>query len=163
MGVGYTGDTLQTALMSLGSSQGWLRSWLLYIDEVPVAFWFGYAYEGAFWSFANAFRPEYAHLRIGQYLQMEGLECLCADPDIHWLDWGTGDAEYKRRFGDLAVTEADVVLYAASLRALGLAVRTHCVSTARVARKRIGSTQAGVRAKRLWRRRAQRRATAHTG
>lgn len=159
LAVGYTGDALQLDLMRVGARNGWLRAWVLYIAEVPAAFWFGYSYNGTFCSVANGFNPEYGHLRIGQYLQMEGIERLCAEPDVHSLDWGTGDAEYKRRFGDLAVAEADVVLYAASVRAVGLnAVRTARAGAARPARAWVARTKLGARVKRTWRKRAERRA-----
>ena len=39
-------------------------------------------------------------------------EDLCEDPELTLLDFGFGDAEYKRRFGDRSWHEEDVLIYA---------------------------------------------------
>lgn len=159
LGVGYTGDPKQTALMHLAARRGSLRAWLLYIHDAPAAFWFGYCYRGTFWSIANAFDTAYNDLRIGQHLQMHVMEALCNDPDIRTFDWGTGYAEYKRRFGDDVTELADVVLYRASMRAISASVaRTLRIAGGSAAKSWIAETPLGKRAKKAWRKRAEKRA-----
>lgn len=159
LGVGYTGDPMQTALMELAGRRGSLRAWVLYIHESPAAFWFGYCYRGTFWSMANAFDTAYSDLRIGQYLQMQVMEELCKEPDVHAFDWGAGDAEYKRRFGDEVTEHADVVLYRASVRGTWTcATRTVQIAARRNAKAWVGETGVGKRAKKAWRSRAEKRA-----
>lgn len=159
LGVGYSSDPLQRALMTLAAQQGWLRAWVLYLGDVPAAYWFGYCYRGTFSSVANGFNPAYSDLRIGQYLQIEVTERLCNDSEVTTFDWGTGDAEYKRRFGDQVVTVADVVLYGASIRvARANAARTVRLAFRRVARAWVAQTKLGARVKKQWRKRAETRA-----
>ena len=164
LGVGYTGDTLQRALMELGASRGWLRAWVLYISEMPVAFWFGYCYQGTFALVATGFDPAHGESRVGQYLQMQMMDSLCRDRDVHSFDYGVGDAEYKRRFGDHATAEAEIRLYAPSMRA----ARMNAVCTVRVAvgarvRSWVTHSDLGARAKKALRKRAQERASRAAG
>ena len=159
LGVGYTGDMLQRALMELGASRGWLRVWVLYISQTPVAFWFGYRYQGTFDLVATGFDPAHAEARVGQYLQMEMMDSLCSDADMHRFDYGVGEAEYKRRFGDHASTQVEIRLYAPSMRAVRMnAAHTARVATRALVRKWIAQSNLGARAKKAWRRRAQERA-----
>lgn len=163
LGVGYTGDELESALMRLGATNGWLRAWVLYIDDHPVTFWFGYVYAGVFWLIATGFDPAFGELRVGQYLQVQMMESLCGDADVRAFDYGAGFAEYKRRFGDTAVDEADVLLYAPSLAALQVnAAQTLRMLVLRLGRKWIAETKTGARVKKLWRDRAASRAGARS-
>jgi hypothetical protein len=159
LGVGYTGDSMQTALIELAARRGSLRAWVVYIAKVPVAFWFGYRYRETFLSIANAFDPMFGDVRIGQHLQMEVMASLCEDPDIRVFDWGVGGAEYKRRFGDHVTSETDVIVLRRSLRGRRIAAEI-MVSTAAKAGMRwlVATTGLGARTKRIWRKQAERRA-----
>jgi CelD/BcsL family acetyltransferase involved in cellulose biosynthesis len=159
LGVGYTGDPMQRALMDLAASRGWLRAWVLYLSETPVAFWFGYSYEGTFGLVATGFDPAHGESRVGQYLQMEMMESLCRDPEVHSFDYGVGEAEYKRRFGDRPSTEAEIRLYAPSKRAARMnAGHTVRVAVEARARRWLVRSDLGASAKRAWRKRAQNKA-----
>lgn len=163
LGVGYTGDALQRALMELAASRRWLRGWVLYVSGIPVAFWFGYCYRGTFGVVATAFDPARGESRVGQYLQMEMMSSLCCDPDVHSLDYGLGEAEYKRRFGDHATAEVELRLYAPSMRAAWMnAQRTFRAAVRVRVRSWVAGSDLGARAKKAWRQRAQRRASSGT-
>jgi hypothetical protein len=156
LGVGYTGEPLQRALMELAATHGWLRAWVLYISGTPVAFWFGYCYQGTFSLVATGFDPAYGEHRVGQYLQMEMMDSLCRDPEVHTFDYGAGDAEYKRRFGELTTSEAEIRLYAPSMRATWMnAAHTVRVAVRARVRKWITQTDLGARARKAWRKQAQ--------
>ncbi len=159
LGVGYSGRPLELALIKLAASRGSLRNWVLYIAGVPAAFWLGYAYRGTYWSIATGFDTTYSDLRIGQFLQMRAIADLCAEPGMVGFDWGAGDAEYKRRFGDHCVAKADVFVAASSPHAVRInATRTAKLALARVARECVSRTSIGARAKRMWRANAEQRA-----
>ena len=53
---------------------------------------------------------------------MRLVEDLCADEEVHTLDFGFGDADYKRHFGDGSVEEEDVLVFAGKAR--GIAINT---------------------------------------
>ena len=102
--------------------------------------------------------PAFSHLSIGTYLQMRVIEDLCADPTVHTLDYGFGDAEYKRRFGTDSWEESNLLVFAPRPRALAINLWRSAVLAA-VGATRTALTRAGVldRIKQGWRRRLARR------
>lgn len=115
-GVGFRNDDLTRRMTTEAADRGWFRGWLLYVDGEAIALEHGVAYHGRFrWS-AGGFDPAFSHLRPGMYLMTKVLEELCGDPDITALDFGLGDAEYKRRLGCSSRLEDDVYVSARRLR-----------------------------------------------
>ena len=112
LGVGYLGDPMQRGLIELGLERGWHRTWMLSIDEQPVAFWTGLAYAGTFFAGTPGFDPEYGKYSVGRLTMLRMIEDLCADPDIKCLDFGHGDAEYKSAYAQRIRMESDVMLAA---------------------------------------------------
>jgi CelD/BcsL family acetyltransferase involved in cellulose biosynthesis len=152
LGVAFADTPAQRSLVSLGLERGWYRVWVLYLEGAPVAFWPGYAYNGTFFIGTPGYDPSFADNRVGMYLQMRMIEDLCADPGVQVLDYGFGDAEYKRRFGSESWEEQTVAIFGPSARALGIsAIRTAVLASDRGARRLL--TAAGVldRVKRWWR------------
>ena len=49
-------------------------------------------------------------LGLGTYVLAKMAEHLCGQAD--WMDFGLGDAEYKRHFGDESSVEDDVLIFA---------------------------------------------------
>ena len=92
--------------------RGWFRAYVLYLDDEPIAFWQGQAYNGVFSTGVPGFDPAYAEHRVGNYVLFKLIADLCADESIDTLDYGFGDAEYKRRFGTRSWEEQDVHLFA---------------------------------------------------
>ena len=120
LGVGFSDETVQRRLAELATERGWFRGYMLYLRDKPVAFWHGNAYRGVFGIGATGFDPTFADDRPGTYLLMRAVEDLCADESVHTLDFGFGDADYKRHFGDGFVDEEDVVVFAGKPRALAV-------------------------------------------
>lgn len=112
LGVGYLGDPMQRGLIELGLKRGWHRTWMLAIDDRPVAFWTGLAYAGTFFAGTPGFDPEYGKYSVGRLTMLRMIEDLCADPDIKCLDFGHGDAEYKSAYAQCIRMESDVMLAA---------------------------------------------------
>jgi CelD/BcsL family acetyltransferase involved in cellulose biosynthesis len=137
--VGFRDESRERALLELAARKGFLRAWVLSIDEQPVAFWYGLAYGGTFYIGSPGYDPAFGDLRVGQYLQIRMMEDLCADPGVKRLDYGFGDAQYKRSFGDRTWTEADLLIFRPSFRALRAnAVRTGVAGASRAANRALG-------------------------
>ena len=87
---------------------------------------------------------------------MRMLDDLCREGETRILDFGVGDAEYKRRYADRHVEEEDVVVYASTLRAMRInLVRTALVGTTDVVARGIQRLGLYDRLKRSWRKRLQ--------
>jgi CelD/BcsL family acetyltransferase involved in cellulose biosynthesis len=154
LGVGFSDDELTRELTGLAMDQGWFQGVLLYLRGEPAAFWHGSAYRGSFGTSVTGYDPALAEHRPGTYLLMKLVETLCADPSVHTLDFGFGDAEYKRSFGDASVLEEDVVVFERRPRPLAVnAVESALLGTATLARAVLARSGGVKAARRTWRRR----------
>jgi CelD/BcsL family acetyltransferase involved in cellulose biosynthesis len=111
LGVGFSDERVQRRLAELAAERGWFRGYVLYLRDKPVAFWHGNTYRGSFGVTATGFDPAYAEDRPGTYLLMRALEDLAAEGTTQRVDFGFGDAEYKRHFGDDFVEEQDIAVF----------------------------------------------------
>jgi len=118
LGVGVRDEPAQRLRAQLSMERGWFRAYVLYVDGSPVAFCGGDAYAGRLYYGIPGYDPAYGEYRVGTYVLMKMIEDLCEDDRVHVLDFGPGEAEYKRRFGDRSWHEADVYLFAARPRPL---------------------------------------------
>ena len=157
LGVAFSGDPLQRSLTELALERGWFRAWMLYLDGAPVAFWHGEAYRGVFRIGIPGYDPALASLRVGTYVFVRMIEDLCADDGVDTIDYGFGDAEYKRRFGTRTWLEEDVLVFAPTLRAMRInLVRSSLLAGVDGASRVLARTDAVERLKRAWRRRLSR-------
>jgi CelD/BcsL family acetyltransferase involved in cellulose biosynthesis len=120
LGVSVAESPVQAALLELARQRGWLRVWMLYVDERPVAFWWGVARHGTLTTGSPGFDPAFARQRVGYYTLRRMLEDACADPAISRIDYGPGDADYKSRFGTHCAEVADVHLFAGRPRSMAV-------------------------------------------
>jgi GNAT acetyltransferase-like protein len=136
LGVGFSDENVQRRLAELAAERGWFRGYVLHLRDKPVAFWHGNAYKGSFGVVSTGFDPAYAEDRPGTYLLMRAVEDLSADGSAQVLDFGFGDADYKRHFGDDFVEEQDIGIFEPRPRLLAL----------NAAHSALGGATAGARA-----------------
>lgn len=152
--------------LTLHAQNGWLRAYILYVDDRPAAFWMGLAYERTFHSEYMGYKQDYAQYSPGMYLIVEVIEGLCADTNgrsIDAIDFGLGDAQYKRLLSDESWTEATPFIFAPTLRGVLLnLLRTPILHLDRLCRRVLGS-QLEARVKRIWRRRVASRLHGEAG
>jgi CelD/BcsL family acetyltransferase involved in cellulose biosynthesis len=157
LGVSFRDTEEQRSLIRLGLARGWYRAYVLSVGGSPIAFWPGFAYNGTFFLGTPGYDPAYEGYNVGTFLLLRVIEDLCADESVAALDYGFGDADYKRRFGNECWEEADVLVFAPKLRAARInLVRTGVTGTTRLAKRVLGGERAD-RIKRRWRGRLARR------
>jgi len=117
-GVGFQDTEVTRRQALIAAEHGWFRGWVLSVDDSPIAYEHGYAYRGTFRWAAGGFDPAFAAHRPGMYLIGRVIQELCEDPGISSLDFGLGDADYKRRLGCESRMESDLILSARRLRPL---------------------------------------------
>lgn len=120
LGVGFSDENVQRRLAELAADRGWFRGYMLYLRDKPAAFWHGNAYRGSFGVSATGFDPTYAEDRPGTYLLMRAVEDLSGDGSAQVLDFGFGDADYKRHFGDDFVEEQDIGVFERRTKTIAL-------------------------------------------
>lgn len=120
LGVGFVANEEMRRRLQLELRRGWLRAYFLYFDGRPVAYSFISCYRGVAYANETGYAPEHGDLRIGHYLNERVIEDLCADPAIHAMDYGFGDAEYKRAICNEMWEERPVYLFAPTARGVSM-------------------------------------------
>lgn len=100
------------ALARLGA----LRSYVLHHQDRPVAFVYGWQWNGRFEYEEIGYDPALAERAPGRVLLYRVLEDLIADRTPDQLDFGCGDAEYKRSFGTHETTSGPMVIASNSVK-----------------------------------------------
>jgi CelD/BcsL family acetyltransferase involved in cellulose biosynthesis len=133
-GVGFADSPVQRQLLEVGLRRGLLRAYVLYRGDEPIAFWLCSVYRGRLLLKTTGYDPDYA--RVGTYLLMRVIEQACGDPAVQSIDFGPGDADYKRMYGARTERQSNGVIYAGTLRARWVAlVRTLLLGSALVGRR----------------------------
>lgn len=97
----HSRNTLQeTEYYKYLTEKNWLRSYLLSIDNKPVAFLIGFQYAGTFHHSECGYDPEFSSAGVGSVLNYLMLENLYDTNKPSELDFGFGENEYKRIIGN---------------------------------------------------------------
>ncbi len=119
LGTGFTDSEEFRLRFALFASRGQLRVQLLEIDGIVRAFWFGYIYQGIFHLSETGYDPDLSRYEVGTLIFIR-LNDELAKEGVRKLDFGIGDAHYKRRFGDRSWPEGTVWLFAPTAKGLAL-------------------------------------------
>lgn len=101
LGVGFGATPVWRAMIETAASRGTLRSWFFVLGDRPIAFALGVREGRTFYLESMGFDPEHARLSPGKQVLLRAVESLCFD-GVDRLDYGAGDAPYKRVFGTRA-------------------------------------------------------------
>lgn len=112
LGAGLVDDPQTREMMKTASRQGWLRMSILYIKDEPCSFQLGLHYGKNYFLEQLGFNPAWKQWNVGTYLFHMVLEELCLDPRVEELNFGFGDAQYKRIYGTEHWDEASVYIFA---------------------------------------------------
>jgi hypothetical protein len=116
--------------MVVAAKRGWLRIYILYLEEKPAAFWMGTIYDHCLQADEVGYDPVWGEFSPGIFLFLNILEDL-RDEDIKTVDFGWRDIQIRQCFGALRRVEARVHIYAPTLRGIQLnllSTATHCAT-----------------------------------
>jgi hypothetical protein len=150
LGAGFNAAA-DAELVKCALDNGWLNAWVMYIDGAPCAFELGHVYGDTFFSDAKGFDPAHRKHNVGTFLQMRMFEDLCEDPRVTAVDFGFGDADYKRRCATRGWDETDLVVYAPAPRPVAVGAVRHAVTGLDLAARRFAGKERIARVKRRWR------------
>jgi hypothetical protein len=118
-GVGFFDTPQIREQMAVAAEKGWLRIYILYLDEKPAAFWRGTVYERCLQADDVGHDPVWREFSPGICLFLNILEDL-REEDIKIVDFCFGDIQFKQCFGGVRRIESRVHIYAPTLRGLQL-------------------------------------------
>lgn len=154
LGAGFWPTAEARARWGAAASRGSLRVFVLFLGGAPAAFCSGFLLGGTLWLEHVGYDPAFAAYRPGGYLLQQVIERACREEELRFVDFGTGDADYKRRLCDLQRDEARLYLFAPTLKGLWLStMRRLSRRVGSVSRALIGRLGLAGSIKRRWRRR----------
>jgi hypothetical protein len=109
--------------VALWLEKGVFQGFFLSVHGRACAYQHIYKYRGRAFAMGTAYDPEFQCYGVGRYIQLKAIEELCEAQDASELDFGYGDAEYKRELCRCHDEEADLVFFSSrgkSLLANGL-------------------------------------------
>jgi hypothetical protein len=156
LGVGFTDNPEMHRRLSLEAEKNWLRGYVLYVQNVPWAFWIGTLYLGTFHSDFMGYDPNLGKYSPGMFLIVKVIEDFCNRNDsgdqVSKIDFGLGDAQYKEVLGDHEWNDASLYIFSPRFRGVSLnLVRTPAAMLDRAARRAIEQIGLLGRIKRKWR------------
>lgn len=163
-GVGVQNSSLTSKILKLEASSKRFRSYWLMAGDKPIAYQLGNVYGNRFMLEATSFLPQYRDFSPGAVLLLRVFKDLCEDSQVSEVDYGFGDAEYKRVYGTRNWNEA-------TLRFYGYGFKSTIASTIDVAAARIARVSAAMtestgltkRVKKAWRKRMEQRQSKQSG
>ncbi len=156
LGVGFVDSPSMRERLYLEARHGWLRAYLLYIQDRPVAFWIGKRYGETFYSDFMGYDADFGRYSPGMYVVTNVIEGMYESQDRpQSIDFGLGDAQYKAVLADIEWQEGSLYVFAPTLKGFALnLLRTSVVAGDQAAKRLLGRGALLQRAKKLWRTRA---------
>jgi CelD/BcsL family acetyltransferase involved in cellulose biosynthesis len=110
------------------AAKGWLRGYVLRSDNAPIAFVIGFQSDGTFYYMQVGYDPNWAAYSPGNVTLYRLIEDLYAHDTPAVVDYGGGDNQYKRVFGNDSFDEQSVFLMRRTpYTALARATHSTCV------------------------------------
>jgi hypothetical protein len=147
LGFGFFNTPQTRKQLAAVAERGWLRIYILYLEEKPAAFWMGTIYNRRLQADHAGYDPALSQFSPGIFLFLSIIEDL-RDEDIKTIDFGWGSTQLSRCFGDRRQVEADVQVYAPTLRGIQLSMLRTTTRRTNALIRRIGVLQGARRA--LW-------------
>ena len=114
---GFMDNSIMRQRLAMSADHGWLRAYLLYVDDKPCAFWMGTLYGKVFHLDFTGYDSTFKRYEPGTILFMRMIEDL-TNNKVEEIDFGFGDAFYKQRFGDQHWDESSVYIYAPTIKGI---------------------------------------------
>jgi len=110
LGERIASDSSQLELLTALAIESALRSYLLWKADTPVSFVIATQYKGVLMFEETAYDRKFAKESPGQVLLMKMLEDLFEHDRPRVFDFGGGDADYKRKFGNVESESGNIWL-----------------------------------------------------
>ncbi len=118
LGVGFENNEEFKSRLLHNASSGRMLAYFLYIDGTPRCFYIGTLYEDTLHLGFTGYDPGWKKYELGTILLFKIIEDLMSgDKATHGIDFGFGDAFYKRRFANNQWKELELYIFSDSFKA----------------------------------------------
>ena len=118
IGMSFRDNPETRSVVKKSLALGWFRAWVLYIDKKPYAFCNGFEFGETFYGYHMGYDPEYRNYGLGHIVILQFIKDICANEHVNKIDFGLGDAAYKRELCDEYWYESMVFLFAHNIKGL---------------------------------------------
>lgn len=122
LGAGFQNNAEWAAVLRHGFDGGRFRLWLVYGEGKLITYSGGFTVGQRFLLHFKGYDPDYARLSVGTYLLLRMVGDLIDGGQVRELDYGFGDAEYKRTFSNASQMERNHILFAPGLKGEAMAL-----------------------------------------
>jgi len=126
-------QTFLTELAELLSNAGWVVLTRMLVGDRPVAWNYGFQFEGSWFYYQPTFDIDLQQFSPGFCLLSKILEDACDQPEIQLVDLGLGAEGYKERFATGVRQTVHVTVTSSTARRLQETVRYHAASAIKCA------------------------------
>lgn len=100
LSAGFSNDSLFNSILNTDAIHGRLFMSILYVQNQPCVFQWGTVFKEMYFLEKIGYDPQWTRYGIGNILFIKVLEKLCLDDSLKYIDFGFGDAGYKRSYGN---------------------------------------------------------------
>jgi len=126
MGVGFHINNEIRKWYEIGLKRSILNVYILYVNGQPVAFRKAFCFTDVFISYGTDYDPFYSNYRIGNFLLNYVIEDLYKKGTIKTIDFGFGDADYKRIYCNENWIESPVYIFAPTVKGIVINLMRGC-------------------------------------
>ena len=121
LGYGFINNTENKYFLSISAKRGRLRGYLLYIEEVPCAFYICQIYKEIVYFRSSGFDFRYKNCSPGVVLLKHVLEDIYKhEKNIKEIDWGKGDQIFMKHLGNYSFKVGSIYIFPPSIYGLWL-------------------------------------------
>ncbi len=116
LGWGFIDNADVRKQLTVLAQRNWLRFHVLFIDDKPCAFQWGFQYQNTYFPVQRGYDSDWKSLSIGTTLFLKVLEELCQDCGVDHFDLDYGDDDFKYLYGEMTKwPEASIYIYSTRL------------------------------------------------
>jgi hypothetical protein len=116
LGMSFCDNKETRSVVEKSLNQKWFKAWILYIDNQPHAFCNGFEFGNTFYGYHMGYDPEYRNYGLGHVVILQFIKDICANKNVNKIDFGLGDAAYKRELCDEYWNESTVFLFSHTIK-----------------------------------------------
>lgn len=154
LGVGFAASQEIRERLLLKAQNGWLRCYVLYVEDRSRAFWIGDVNGSTFGSDYLGYDADFAKYSPGMYLVTKVIEGFCDghEKGISEVDFAPGHSQYKQVLANHEWREEAVYIFAPTVKGMGLTLlRSVTGGLDQFVKKTLANTQLLQRIKKMWR------------
>lgn len=118
LGKGFLYNEEMHNRLTLCANMGWLHAYVLYINGTPASFSLGTLYKNTLFLDSTGYDPSYRKYEPGTVVFLKVMEDLYKSRIVKSVDFGSGDAPYKREYSDHMWNEASFFIFSRNFLAL---------------------------------------------